>query len=208
MATAHSELEHTKRESLSKHEQDKVKHNRVLRASVGHFVSNASCYFFPCPSVFQNVIAALRYELKELRTEFEESLNSHENTKKSFAEQVRELNKQREHAEKEVRIMNNRKQEHTVCCFVDECRSFATEMIRIYLGNGKKQTIDFVRFEKKKCIGIGDPRCVPSVMWSLQYIYYYYQSEVESSGHLPCAMVFYSITVPSDVKVWKRTVKF
>uniref|UniRef100_A0A3P8URD3 Ciliary rootlet coiled-coil, rootletin family member 2 n=1 Tax=Cynoglossus semilaevis TaxID=244447 RepID=A0A3P8URD3_CYNSE len=72
LATAHSELEHTKRESLSKHEQDK------------------------------NVIAALRYELKELRTEFEESLNSHENTKKSFAEQVRELNKQREHAEKEL----------------------------------------------------------------------------------------------------------
>ncbi len=52
-------------------------------------------------------MSVLRSELQDLRTQFEESLNSHENTKKSLTEQVRELNQQREHAQQEVRTSQN-----------------------------------------------------------------------------------------------------
>lgn len=57
-----------------------------------------------CTSMFQNAMAVLQSELHDLRTQFEESLNSHENVKRSLTEQVRELNQQREHAQQEVRI--------------------------------------------------------------------------------------------------------
>lgn len=52
-------------------------------------------------------MSVLRSELQDLQTQFEESLNSHENTKKSLTEQVRELNQQREHAQQEVRTFKN-----------------------------------------------------------------------------------------------------
>ena len=48
-------------------------------------------------------MSVLQSELKDLRTQFEESLNSHENGKRSLTEQVRELNQQSEHAQQEVR---------------------------------------------------------------------------------------------------------
>lgn len=48
-------------------------------------------------------MALLRSELHDLRTRFDDSLNSHENTSKSLTEQVRELNQQREQAQQEVR---------------------------------------------------------------------------------------------------------
>lgn len=54
-------------------------------------------------NVFQNALADVQSELQRLRSHFEESLNSHENTKKSLTEQVRESIQQREHAEQEVR---------------------------------------------------------------------------------------------------------
>ncbi|XP_034438966.1 rootletin isoform X1 [Hippoglossus hippoglossus] len=81
LATADMELEHTKREAHSKHEQDK------------------------------NVMSVLQSELKDLRTQFEESLNSHENGKKSLTEQVRELNQQSEHAQQELEVLRRQLQE-------------------------------------------------------------------------------------------------
>lgn len=64
----------------------------------------------------QNAMAALQSELQDLRTQFEESLNSHENTKKSLTEQVRELNQQREHAQQEVRTFFHLKW-MLACCY-------------------------------------------------------------------------------------------
>ena len=49
-------------------------------------------------------MAVLQSEMQDLRTQFEESLNSHENTKKSLTEHVRELNQQSKDAQQEVRI--------------------------------------------------------------------------------------------------------
>ncbi|AWP11438.1 putative rootletin-like [Scophthalmus maximus] len=72
LAIADMELERTKREAHSKHEQDK------------------------------NTTAVLQSELKDLRAQFEESLNSHENSEKSLTEQVRELHQQREKAQQEL----------------------------------------------------------------------------------------------------------
>lgn len=45
----------------------------------------------------------LQSELQNLRAQFEESLNSHEITKKSLSEQVREFNQQSERTKQEVR---------------------------------------------------------------------------------------------------------
>lgn len=56
-----------------------------------------------CASVSQNAMALLRSELHDLRTRFDDSLSSHENTSKSLTEQIRELNQQREQAQQEVR---------------------------------------------------------------------------------------------------------
>lgn len=50
-------------------------------------------------------MVVLQSELQDLRTQFEESLNSNEIAKKSLTEQVRELNQQREHAQQEVRTI-------------------------------------------------------------------------------------------------------
>ena len=52
-------------------------------------------------------MAVLQSELQDLRTQFEESLNSRENAERSLTEQVRELNQQREHAQQEVRTFTN-----------------------------------------------------------------------------------------------------
>lgn len=57
--------------------------------------------------MFQNAMAVLQSELQNLRIQFEESLNSHENAKKSLTEQVRELNQHREHSQLEVRTFEN-----------------------------------------------------------------------------------------------------
>ncbi|XP_068447240.1 rootletin isoform X3 [Clinocottus analis] len=78
LAAAGKELECMQREALSKQEQEK------------------------------KATAILQSELQDLKTQFEESLNSHENTKKSLIEQVRELNQQREHTQQEPcqRIVN------------------------------------------------------------------------------------------------------
>lgn len=45
----------------------------------------------------------LQSELCNLRTKFEESLNSHEDAKRRLSVQVREFSQQREHAQQEVR---------------------------------------------------------------------------------------------------------
>ncbi|KAM8874513.1 uncharacterized protein crocc2 isoform 2-T2 [Spinachia spinachia] len=50
----------------------------------------------------RNATAVLQSELQNLQSQFEESLNSHEDTKKSLIEQVRELNQQREHTQQEL----------------------------------------------------------------------------------------------------------
>lgn len=52
-------------------------------------------------------MADVQSELQHFRSQFEESLNTHENTNKSLTEQVRELNQQREHAEQEVRTFED-----------------------------------------------------------------------------------------------------
>ncbi|TNN74186.1 Rootletin [Liparis tanakae] len=75
LATAGMELECMQREALSKQEQEK------------------------------NVAAVLQCELQDLQTQFEESLNSHENAKTSLIEQVRELSQHREHTQQEVRTL-------------------------------------------------------------------------------------------------------
>lgn len=49
----------------------------------------------------------LQHELQTLRTHFEESLNSHEDSKKSLSEQVREFSQQKEEAQQEVRGKEN-----------------------------------------------------------------------------------------------------
>lgn len=51
----------------------------------------------------QNAMADLQCELCSLRTQFEESLNSHEDAKRRLSEQVREFSQQRERAQQEVR---------------------------------------------------------------------------------------------------------
>ncbi|XP_034736357.1 rootletin [Etheostoma cragini] len=81
LATAGMELECVQREALSKQEQDK------------------------------NAKAVLQSELQDLQTQFEESLNSHEDAKKSLMEQVRELNQQREHAQQELEGLRRHLQE-------------------------------------------------------------------------------------------------
>lgn len=98
LATAGMELERMQREALSKQEQDKVTRGKVILALVAFLASlHIMC------SMFQNAMADLQSELQNLRTQFEESLNSHESAKKSLTEQVREFNQQREHAQQEVR---------------------------------------------------------------------------------------------------------
>lgn len=67
-----------------------------------------------CVSVFQNTMAVVQSELQDLRTQFEDSLNSHENAERSLTEQVRELNQQRENAQREVRTFRNLKL-HQLC---------------------------------------------------------------------------------------------
>lgn len=52
-------------------------------------------------------MADLQRELQTLRTRFEESLNSHEDSKKSLSEQVREFGQQKEEAQQEVRGKGN-----------------------------------------------------------------------------------------------------
>ena len=52
-------------------------------------------------------MAVLQAELQDLRTQFEESLDRHENAEKSLTEQVRELNQQREREEQEVRTLRD-----------------------------------------------------------------------------------------------------
>lgn len=110
LATAGMELERMQREALSKHEQDKVNYGRVTLAPVTFLVLYMT-YITQltdfCTSMFQDAMAVLQSELHDLRTQFEESLNSHENVKKSLTEQVRELNQQREHAQQEVRTFKN-----------------------------------------------------------------------------------------------------
>lgn len=96
LATAGMELEHMQREALSKQEQDKVIRGKVILALVAFL---ASLHI----TLFQNAMADLQSELQNLRTQFEESLNSHESAKKSLTEQVREFIQQREHAQQEVR---------------------------------------------------------------------------------------------------------
>ncbi|XP_034387086.1 rootletin [Cyclopterus lumpus] len=81
LATAGMELECMQREALSKQEQEK------------------------------NVAAVLQSELQDLQTQFEESLNSHENAKKSLIEQVRELNQHREHTQQELEGLRRQLQE-------------------------------------------------------------------------------------------------
>lgn len=51
----------------------------------------------------QNTVVDLQSELCNLRTKFEESLNSHEDAKRRLSEQVREFSQQRERAQQEVR---------------------------------------------------------------------------------------------------------
>lgn len=73
--------------------------------SFGHFscsitITHLTELYTP---VIQNVMAVLQSELQNLRTQFEESLNSHEDDKKSLSEQFREFNQQKEHAHQEVR---------------------------------------------------------------------------------------------------------
>lgn len=51
----------------------------------------------------QNAMVDLQSELCNLRTQFEESLNSHEDAKRRLNEQVREFSQQRERAQEEVR---------------------------------------------------------------------------------------------------------
>lgn len=58
------------------------------------------CKFFP---PLQNAMADLQCELCSLRTQFEGSLNSHEDAKRRLSEQVREFSQQRERAQQEVR---------------------------------------------------------------------------------------------------------
>jgi len=47
-------------------------------------------------------MAVLNSELHNLRTQFEESLSSHQSANDSLMEQVRELNQQKEQAKQEV----------------------------------------------------------------------------------------------------------
>lgn len=60
-----------------------------------------------CECFLQNAMADLQCELQTLRTRFEESLNSYEDSKKSLGEQVREFNQQKEEAQQEVRGKEN-----------------------------------------------------------------------------------------------------
>lgn len=50
----------------------------------------------------QNAMADLQRELQTLRSRFEESLNSHEDSEKSLSEQVREFGRRKEEAQQEV----------------------------------------------------------------------------------------------------------
>ncbi|XP_063747285.1 rootletin [Eleginops maclovinus] len=81
LATACMELECMQREARSKHEQDK------------------------------NATAVLQSELHDLRSQFEESLNAHENAKKSLIEQVKELYQLREHTQQELETLRWQLQE-------------------------------------------------------------------------------------------------
>lgn len=60
-----------------------------------------------CECFLQNTMDDLQRELQTLRSRFEESLNSHEDSKKSLSEQVREFGQQREEAQQEVRGKEN-----------------------------------------------------------------------------------------------------
>lgn len=98
--SAAMELERTKRESLSKQEQDKVKKTKTRQSNAHpHIVSS----LLMCECFLQNAMADLQHELQTLRTRFEESLNSYEDSKKSLSVQVREFGQQKEEAQQEVR---------------------------------------------------------------------------------------------------------
>lgn len=96
VASASMELERTKREALCKLEQDKVNQERNVSA----LFSLGLAQMFPS---LQNTAVDLQSELCNLRTQFEESLNSHEDAKRRLSEQVREFSQQRERAQQEVR---------------------------------------------------------------------------------------------------------
>lgn len=96
--SAAMELERTKRESLSKQEQDKVKNKTKTIVCAPRTVSS----LLMCDCSPQNTMADLQRELHTLRSHFEESLNSHEDSKKSLSEQVREFGQQKEEAQQEV----------------------------------------------------------------------------------------------------------
>lgn len=105
VASAGMELERTKREALCKQEQDKVggkkrKKRMNLRKKSKCRFSLALVQMFPS---LQNTVVDLQSELCNLRTQFEESLNSHEDAKRQLSEQVREFSQQRERAQQEVR---------------------------------------------------------------------------------------------------------
>lgn len=97
LAAEGMELECMQREAMSKQEQDKVKYGRVKMVLVIFLF-----FFFTYNSLFQHAMAVCQTELQDLRNQFEESLNSHEDVKKSLTEQVRELNQQRDHTQQEV----------------------------------------------------------------------------------------------------------
>ncbi|XP_078801637.1 ciliary rootlet coiled-coil protein 2 isoform X1 [Oryzias latipes] len=75
------EIEHIRRDAVSKQEQDK------------------------------SSITALQLQLQDLQTQLERSLDSHQQAHKSFTEQVKELNEEKEHAQQELRTLQLRLQE-------------------------------------------------------------------------------------------------
>lgn len=103
LAAAGMEQERVQREALGKTQQEKVTIGQALRWPCCPCALHLTQPTVGRTSVFQNAAAVLQSELRNLQSQFEESLNSHEDTKKSLIEQVRELNQQREHTQQEVR---------------------------------------------------------------------------------------------------------
>lgn len=104
VASAGMELERAKREALCREEQNKVEkiHSSIneLRKKMKYSSSLGLVQMFPS---LQNGVVDLQSELCKLRTQLEESLNSHEDATRRLSEQVGEFSQQRERAQQEVR---------------------------------------------------------------------------------------------------------
>lgn len=109
------EIEHIRRDAVSKQEQDKVPTWLLSLEQFWLFYGFFLNTDTKCLCVFlclQSSITALQLQLQDLQTQLERSLDSHQQAHKSFTEQVKELNEEKEHAQQEVGIL------HIFCSFL------------------------------------------------------------------------------------------